>query len=222
MKRSSDSSDSSDRIVLDNFVVLEGLDGSGTTTILALLDQKLTEIGIPHLCTSEPTDGPIGVLIRRILRRAVKADPKTVALLFAADRNEHLYQPEKGILAQLEEERLVITDRYLFSSLAYQSLGCGFDFVHRLNQAFPLPRQLLFLNTPIDISQRRLKHRSGSQKELFDTPDIQFNILENYQRAVSYYKKTPMQVHCLDGSDSPEEIIEKCWNILQTLPILTV
>ena len=208
--------------VLDNFVVLEGLDGSGTTTLLALLERKLSGAGVPHFCTSEPTSGPVGTVIRRILKQTVQADPKTIALLFAADRTEHLYQQEDGILSQLDAGRVVITDRYLFSSLAYQSLGCGFAFVHQLNVTFPLPRHLIFLDTPVDVSQGRLERRAGSNKELFDTAAIQADIRANYRQSFARFKKTAMQVHTLDGDGTPEQIADNCWNIIRSLPILTM
>ena len=199
-------------IVLDNFVVLEGLDGSGTTTQASLLAGKLARV--PHFCTSEPTNNPIGSLIRSILKRDIDMDPRSTALLFAADRNEHLSSPEVGILAQLRQGKLVISDRYLFSSLAYQSRECGFEYVFSLNRNFPLPRVLIFLNTPVHLSQKRLKHRSGENRELFDEADIQSDILANYYRGFEQFSGTGMQVHQLDGSLPAETLCDKCWEII--------
>jgi dTMP kinase len=206
--------------VLENFVVLEGLDGSGTTTQLRLTGKKLTERGIPHFCTGEPTQGPIGRTIRNILKKQLTAQPDTVALLFAADRTEHLYQEIEGIVPRIQRGELVVSDRYLFSSLAYQSLNCDPEFVFALNRSFPLPRHLVFLDTPVEMSQQRLCTRSEDGLELYDGLDIQQDILSGYERAFSLFAHTQMQLHRLDGSGDPDLVFEKFWSILQSLPIL--
>jgi dTMP kinase len=208
------------REVLENFVILEGLDGSGTTTQLVLADEELTKRRIPHLCTGEPTRGPVGRLIRQILKRQIEARPDTVALLFAADRSEHLYREDEGILAQLGQGRLVISDRYLFSSLAYQSLACDPEFVFYLNSRFPLPRHVVFLDTPVALSQQRLVNRSAEGPELYDEGKIQHDILAAYERGFRRFADTDMQVHRLDGSLDPSLVFENFWSILASLPIV--
>lgn len=204
--------------VLDNFIVLEGLDGAGTTTQLKLIDRKLDTLAIPHTCTSEPTDGFIGLVLRSILEKRIKAQNKTVALLYAADRNEHLWEPERGMAARLKKGDLVICDRYLFSSLAYQSLFCGFEYVLSLNREFPLPRHLVFIDTPAELSQQRLKERR--ERELFDDTEIQPQLLAGYRRTFSLYSQTEMRIHRLDGSRPPEEVFKEFWRIVQTLPMV--
>ena len=130
---------------LSNFYVLEGLDGSGTTTQLEILDERLGALGVSHLCTSEPTDGEVGRLLRAALQGRIRLHPYTIAHLFAADRNEHLRASGVGILDRLKAGDLVISDRYLFSSLAYQGAQCGVDFVWSLNSRFPLPSAVIYL-----------------------------------------------------------------------------
>lgn len=206
--------------VLENFVVLEGLDGSGTTTQLQLADRQLESRGVPHFCTGEPTKGPVGRLIRQILERKTQAGPDTVALLFAADRNEHLYDKNEGIVARLRRGELVVCDRYLFSSLAYQSLACDPQFVYSLNRRFPLPRHLVFLDTPVTMSQERLTSRCTEGPELFDEPEIQQDILSAYERSFRRFPGAQMQLHRLDGSREPELVFEKFWSILESLPIV--
>jgi dTMP kinase len=132
--------------ILHRFAVLEGLDGSGTTTQLRLAGRRLEREGVPHFLTWEPTDGPVGTLIRSILRHEVPAEPCTVAMLYAADRSEHLHGPG-GILERASRGELVLSDRYLFSSLAYQSLECPEEQVAGLNAGFPLPELLVFVDT---------------------------------------------------------------------------
>ena len=206
--------------VLENFVILEGLDGSGTTTQLLLADEGLDSQGIPHFCTGEPTKGPVGRIIRKILKRQIQARPETVALLFAADRNEHLYAEHEGILSHLHRGELVICDRYLFSSLAYQSLACDPEFVFFLNRRFPLPRHLVFLDTPVALSQQRLTTRSPEGPELYDGPDIQQDILSAYERGFRRFADSNMQLHRLNGGEDPQLVFEKFWSILTSLPIV--
>jgi dTMP kinase len=206
--------------VLENFVVLEGLDGSGTTTQLHLADKALDSRGIPHFCTGEPTKGPVGRIIRQILKRQIQARAESVALLFAADRNEHLYEENEGILSHLRQGELVVCDRYLFSSLAYQSLTCDPEFVFFLNRRFPLPQHLVFLDTPVAVSQQRLTIRSADGPELYDGREIQQDILSAYERGFLRFPDSDMRLHRLDGSQDPEVIFEKFWSILASLPIV--
>ena len=109
-------------MVLSNFVVLEGIDGSGTTSQLRLLKEKfaLEDKGNSVVFTQEPTSGSIGILIRSALQGSSVFAPETMTRLFAADRCEHLYGKE-GIKAALTAGKAVFSDRYLFSSLAYQT-----------------------------------------------------------------------------------------------------
>lgn len=206
--------------VLENFIVLEGLDGSGTTTQLTLADEKLNACGVPHFCTGEPTKGPVGQIIRRILKKQISTEPDTVALLYAADRTEHLYRKDEGMLDQLRHGRLVVCDRYLFSSLAYQSLVCDPQFVFSLNCRFPLPRHLVFLDTPVAICQQRLNRRSPEGQELYDRREIQRDILVAYERGFARFADTGMQLHRLEGSEVEKRVFENFWSILSSLPIV--
>ena len=79
--------------ILENFIVLEGLDGSGTTTQLEMLEERFKTLTIPFFSTFEPTKSGTGELIREILKGKKKVHPDTIAFLFAADRNEHLHAP---------------------------------------------------------------------------------------------------------------------------------
>ena len=107
-------------MILKNFVVFEGLDGTGTTSQLRLLQEAFAALGRQDAVqfTCEPTDGAIGKLIREALSGALEFDAQTIAYLFGADRCEHIYGKE-GIVAQLHAGKAVFSDRYLFSSLAY-------------------------------------------------------------------------------------------------------
>jgi len=203
--------------ILQRFIVLEGLDGSGTTTQLRLIADRLAREGTPHWATCEPTDGPVGRLLRSILAREIKAHPRTIAMLYAADRNEHVFATDTGIEARARRGETVISDRYLFSSLAYQSIDCGFDAVERMNAAFPLPRCLIFIDTPVEVSQERLASRG--RPELFDGLAFQEKVRESYLRTLEYYRARGLAVWTVNG-DRPAGIVHgEIWDILAGLPI---
>ncbi len=143
--------------------------------------------------------------------------PATVAMLYAADRYEHVNAPETGILARASQGELVISDRYVFSSLAYQSIECGFDFVFGLNSGFPLPQRLIFIDTPVDVSQKRLSGRGKA--ELFDGHSFQARVRENYLAAMEKYRSSAMEISVVDGDRPKEDIHEEIWKIVSGLPI---
>ena len=205
------------KTILRSFIVLEGLDGAGTSTQLSLLSNRLKHAGKPHTATWEPTDGPVGKLLRAILAGQVKMLPTTTAMLYAADRNEHVNAAETGIAARASRGELVISDRYIFSSLAYQSIDCGLDFVFALNERFPLPQCLLFIDTPVEVSQRRLSGRGKA--ELFDGQVFQARVRENYMAAFEKYRSSGMAISIIDGDRPQDAIHEEIWKILSGLPI---
>ncbi len=202
---------------LSGFIVFEGLDGSGTTTQMQLLSERFTSTGIHPVTTCEPTLGPIGVTIRRYLSGDIPVQPRTLALLFAADRREHLYGPD-GIISSLDAGTPVICDRYLFSSLAYQSIECGRDFVEALNGEYPLPELLLFLDVPVDTCQRRLEGRS--RKEILEHRTYQERVLEEYRESFSRFPGTGMRIRSIDGNRPQEEVADEIWSAVKELPIL--
>jgi dTMP kinase len=197
-------------------VVLEGLDGAGTTTQARLLCERLEREGRDHAGTFEPTDGPVGKLIRSILARRVKVLPLTVAMLFAADRHQHLAGPD-GIIERTGRGELVVSDRYLFSSLAYQSIECGFERVLGLNDGYPLPELLVFLDTPVVVSQARLDRRT--HRELYDGAGFQARVREGYLRAFEHFEESGMRVLTIDGGRPVGEIHEAIWMETVRLPI---
>ncbi|MGL1891709.1 MAG: dTMP kinase [Spirochaetaceae bacterium] len=195
--------------VLKKFIVLEGLDGSGTTTQLKRLSEALISSNETVFTTFEPTDGAIGKLIRSVLQKKVSLEPKSISKLFVADRYEHIYG-QNGIIEHLNNNNYVVCDRYLFSSLAYQSPECGFDFVKTINN-YPLPEHLFFISVPVEICQERINIR-GEAKELFDAKEYQTKVNDQYLKAINSYKNTAMNVHIIDGTKTPENITNEILN----------
>ena len=205
--------------VHDRFVVLEGLDGSGTTTQVELLDEALRQRGLDSVATCEPTDSRIGKLLREVIAGGAPMAAQSLALLFAADRSEHVRSQPDGILATLERGAIVTSDRYLFSSLAYQSLDTPFELVVELNRQFVLPRHLFFLDTPPEICQQRVARRQ--RRELFELAEAQQRLRDSYQRVLDYFADGPLQVHVVDGAGSRQEVFARIWGTLEDQPILT-
>ena len=199
----------SKRVTLENFVVLEGLDGSGTTTQSAQLALRLRTAGNSVQLTAEPTDGAIGRMIRDALRHQISLHPDTMAMLFAADRNEHVFS--NGGIREQTLSGWVVSDRYLFSSLAYQSIGSDPLLVSELNARFPLPRLLFYLDVDPDECARRRATRGG--EELYDAMETQRRVHANYRRILAEFSlHTDMRIVQLDGSRPVDEIANRIWS----------
>lgn len=192
--------------VLTNFVVFEGLDGAGTTTQMQLLAEYCDKSDRPCRPTFEPTDKPIGRLVRSVLQKQLVTTPLALAMLYAADREDHLYNPVYGLVHDLENGKLVISDRYLYSSLAYQGVECEYDKIASIN-AFPAPEYVFFIDTPVDECLRRISGR-GNETELFEKHEFLERVKENYERIFS---SLPPEVHLvrIDGLLGKEEIAEQ-------------
>ena len=197
--------------ILRNFIVFEGLDGSGTTTQTSLLRERLENGGRPCHATFEPTRAPIGTMIRSILGGGTAVTPYTMALLFAADRQEHLYA-ENGLAALAASGITVISDRYLFSSLAYQSGECGFSSVLSLNANFPLPEILFYLDLDPEICMERIAGRG--RQEIYENLAKQKEVYGFYRQALEHFSDTAMRIVRLDGNLPIRELAENIWNYL--------
>ncbi len=174
------------------FVVLEGLDGAGTTTQAARLAAWLRRAGHRVVLTREPSEGPVGVLLRRVLgdgpRRSAgrKLLDATLALLFAADRLDHLASLVEPALAS---GVWVVSDRYVLSSFAYQGRVLDSAWVESLNAKASIPDLTLFLEVRprIAASRRRLR---GGRKELFDDARTQAAVARAYDAVMARHSRT--------------------------------
>jgi len=203
--------------IIGNFVVLEGTDGSGTTTQLAMLAERFKDLKKPAFFpTFEPTDGQIGLLIRRALKKEISITPQTLCLLFAADRNEHLYN-EDGILAQIGRGCLAVSDRYVLSSLVYQGIDCGDELPQILNSRFPAPELTIFLDIDPETAIRRMKSRDAL--DIYEHLDFQKKAREKYRTLLDSYCASGAQVQVIDASKSAREVAEQVWSKISQMPI---
>jgi dTMP kinase len=207
--------------ILDNFAVFEGVDGSGTSTQLALLKDKFAA----HLSkkpffypTFEPTDGVIGRLIRSALKNTPPLKAETLARLFAADRNEHLFA-DGGIVERCRRGELVVCDRYVLSSLAYQGIECGRELPAALNSAFPAPELLLLFDIDPSVSEERLRGRPSA--DIYEHLEFQKKVREQYLSLPDGYRNAGVRVEIIDAAQSVEKVAEQVWRALSKRPIFT-
>jgi dTMP kinase len=204
--------------IIPNFAVFEGGDGSGTTTQLTLLKDRLKNTPKPPFFpTFEPTGGQIGGLIRAALKKEIPIRPETLAMLFASDRNEHLYS-HGGVLERANNGELVVSDRYVLSSLVYQGLECGDDLAIALNSRFPAPEVTIFFDIDPDIALDRM--RSRGQLEIYEYRDFQVKVREKYLSLLEIYRNLGAHIEIIDASKSAEEVREQVWSIVSQLPII--
>ena len=190
------------------FVVLEGLDGSGTTTQLNRLSDFCRQKNIPCWITYEPSDGFIGRTARAVLEKREEADPLTLAQLFAADRREHI----KIINKHLEKGEWVFCDRYFYSSLAYQSLDLPFETIWNLNKDFPRPDFCFYLECSIETSAVRRGKRSS--EDIYETEHLQRRVAGNYEKAFETLSDKPDVLKRVNGEMSPQAISKEILGIL--------
>lgn len=203
-------------MILKNFIVFEGIDGAGTSTQLKLLSEKDSE---NIYITAEPTEFETGIFLRKMLKGDFPLDSKTAAFLFAADRNEHLFG-KGGIKEQTEKNKIVACDRYIFSSLAYQSVSCGWDLPYKLNEDFPLPEILFFFEIDPEISLQRIQGRGFT--EIYEKLDYLKKTEEQYLKVISFFeKKYPeMKIVRVNACDSIEKTAGMIWSYIEKLPIM--
>lgn len=179
------------------FIVIEGIDGAGSTTQVRRLDESLRSLGLPVHVTREPSDGPVGLMLRQILGgrlvvpglhgpRAPSWD--TMALLFAADRLDHL---ESEIVPNLIDGVTVLADRYDYSSIAYQSLLAGsgeavIDWVKAINARARRPDLAIVLDVSPGVAAERRGRRTGA-RELYDDDLLQEKLAAGYREIDRFF-----------------------------------
>jgi len=196
------------------FVVLEGLDGSGTTTQASLLHEYMKKCGRKCHLTCEPTDEPVGKLIRDALSGRLSSpgsgakiafSERARCLLFAADRQEH----SLAVSAFRTRGTDVICDRYILSSIAYQTLDetIRAAWVIDVNAGCAVPDLTLLLDVPVKECMRRLSGRKDSPT-VYEKRRLLSAIEKNYMRTLPTYRKHFGPVRKIDGNRPVEEVHE--------------
>ena len=199
------------------FIVFEGIDGAGTTTQSRLLAERLhrERPAVRVLLTAEPTAGPVGALIRQVLRERlvgktlpgeqIPFDRRALALLFAADRLDHV---ACEVMPLVKAGWAVISDRYVLSSLAYQSLDAPLEWVETLNAFAPPPDILFFLECEPQVALARIRSsRAGG--EVFETQETLTRVAAAYLDALPRVKAG--RVVSLRAERQKEEVAQAVW-----------
>lgn len=200
------------------FIAFEGIDGSGKSTQVKILSQKLELEGHKVYTTFEPTDSPIGSMIRNVFNHKMEADHKTIAGLFVADRLNHLLNQTNGMIKMLNDGFTVITDRYYFSSYAYHGVHMPVDWVIQANT---LSADLLRpdLNIFIDISPEESMKRISKGREtveMYETLDNLKKVKEIYFNCFEKLKEVE-KICIINGEREETEIAQHIWQHIYPL-----
>jgi dTMP kinase len=188
------------------FIVFEGIDGSGITTQVEFLRTWCEERGIHVLVTKEPTDGLTGGLIRAALTHRVAFSPEVMALLFAADRLDHLHNE---VLPDLESGATVICDRYYLSEFAYQSVELELSWLRDVNSKCRRPDLTVFLDVPVELCLRRWHAdvwRSSDRFQLYETEHTLRQVRERYLETIEQLRAEGERIEVVDGSRSIKQV----------------
>ena len=192
------------------FICIEGLDGSGKTTQAQLLTESLSK-NYNAVYTAEPSQGKIGTFIRDCcLYEGKRLPTEAEALLFAADRIEHM---QNEIAPALAEGKVVICDRYIYSSLAYQgSTGLSLDWIKTINARSLQPDFCVF----IDVSPEHVLERLLRKKSVMEKLETQQKVREVYLKFVEKGELT-----MIDGDKPKDEVAEILYSkVLSLIKIL--
>ncbi len=198
------------------FITFEGCDGCGKSTQLKMFSEYLTKVGVPHIFTREPGGGKISEQIRAVLLNGknLEMTDECEALLYAAARVQHL---SDRVEPALQKGELVICDRYVDSSLAYQGYarGLGLDFVESVN-AYALKNYLPDLTVFIDLTpEDAFKRKQGAD----ENDRMELAGMDFHKRVYAGYKalaeKYPERIACVDGKKTPDEIFEDVLRIMK-------
>jgi dTMP kinase len=202
------------------FVVVEGLDGAGTTTQARLLGERLRAAGRAVHVTAEPSGGPVGALVRQVLQQRITGgpgggfDPHALALLFAADRLDHV---AAEVAPRLAAGCDVVSDRYTLSSLAYQGLTTGdLAWVEAINRRAPAPDLIVFLRVRPGLALGR-RRAAGTPPELYEVDAFQRRVARAYERSLALLRRRGQRVEGLDGEAPVERVAEAVAGLVERL-----
>lgn len=202
------------------FIVFEGIDGAGKTTQIKLLAENLKKEGVDCYLTAEPTDMPSGKIIREALSGRLPVSCAEMADMFVRDRMIHNKDEEKGIDPHLERGMTVISDRYYYSSLAYQGAELGYDKVAALNLDNPeirTPDICVFLDLTPDKSLERIGKRADTPTEIYENYDYLEKTRRMFFDVFERLERRGENIAIIDASGTPEEIAEKI--LCRVLPL---
>ncbi len=190
------------------FIALEGTDGSGLSTQTERLTVWFRAAGRPVHATKEPSGGPAGLLLRLALAHRLgqgaarggdetfrPLDEATLALLFAADRMDHL---AVEVLPRLERGEAVVCDRYALSSYAYQGLGVDVDWLRALNARARRPDLTIVIDVPVEVSVERMRARGVVER--YEQRETLARVRDNFHRLIPALQAEGQRIVVVDGT----------------------
>lgn len=189
------------------FIAFEGLDGSGSSTQVELLVSKLKENGFRAYATKEPTNNIIGGLIRGQLTHDWNSSMECLQLLFAADRAHHLH---REIIPAVRDQKIIVSDRYFFSTVAFGSLELDREWLLNLNEKFILPDITFLIKVPAKVCLERMKE-SRFELELFEEEQKLKKVWNGYD----WLSKKFSNVYVIDGTQSRVQIAGEVFEIVK-------
>ena len=191
------------------FIVIEGLDGSGKTTQIRLLAERLRSLGREVAETAEPTASATGGLIRDALSGFTPRTGTEIAALFMADRVAHNVNPVNGIGKMLSEGKDVICDRYYYSSMAYQGTVSDPEWVFHINADCPeirKPDLCVFLDLDDEECVRRME-RGRAFREIYENENALIAIRKRYYETFRRLEGRD-RIRVVDAARAPETVAE--------------
>ncbi len=202
------------------FITIEGPEGAGKTTIIGMLATALRERGLKVVVTREPGGIPIAEQIREVIlnKENTAMDARTEALLYAAARRQHLVEK---VLPHLQEDSIVLCDRFIDSSLAYQGYarGLGIDEVYSINHFAiegKMPDATFYFDIDPEIGLDRIGQHKGREVNRLDLEEIHFHkkVREGYHLLLNRFKD---RILLIDASQSVEQVFQQSLNHLLKL-----
>ena len=197
---------------MGKFIVFEGLDGTGKTTQIKKLAEYLESRGETVFVTAEPTNLPSGQLIRRVLSGEVPSSPWSTAALFLADRIQHCADPADGLRKHLEAGETVITDRYYFSTFAYQGYATDLQWTMDIHYSCPQllrPDLVLFLTMPPEkCIQRITANRPADAIEIYENTEALTKISRQFDKVFELLRDREHIVY-IDADGTVDEVAER-------------
>jgi len=193
-------------------IVLEGIDGSGKSLIAQLLKEELEKRGYKIWLTKEPTNGPIGKLIRELLIKGHELNEnwgRIMALLFAADRYYH----QEEIKEKIKQGYIVISDRYYHSTFAYQPNypGISIEWVKELHKYLEKPDYVFILDIPIELAIERMTDRK--KRHMYEKREFLEKVRHNYMKLKEILPDE--NIFYINNDKSPEETVKEILRILR-------
>lgn len=198
------------------FICFEGIDGSGKSTQAKLLADYFQQQNKAVHLTAQPTKHTLGKIIREAFSKTITLQEPTIAALFAADRLEHILNKEDGILHQIKHNKVVICDRYYFSSYAYHSVHVPMHWViesNKLAAQLCKPTATIFIDVNAETAWQRIQ-QNRTTTELYETLENLQKVYNNYMQAFKLLQQQE-KIVLINGNQSVEEVHKEVLNVVQ-------